>query len=522
MIRVKQVKVKVENNNIIDSIIKKLKIRKEDLVSYNIVKQSLDARNKDEIFYVYEVDCVLRNENKIRFNNDISITPNMDYILPNKGNLKLEYRPVIVGSGPSGLFCGYLLAQMGYKPLIIERGEKVEERVKTVNSFWENNKLNINSNVQFGEGGAGTFSDGKLNTLVKDVNNRGRFIFNKFVECGASNEILYSYKPHIGTDVLVEVIKNLREKIISMGGEFRYNTCLTDIEINNNEVSEIIVNNNEVIKTNIVVLAIGHSSRDTFKMLNNKNITMEAKSFAVGFRVMHSQKMIDESQYGEYSNILSKATYKLTYQASNNRGVYSFCMCPGGYVVNASSEENKLAINGMSYSDRGSSNSNSAIVVTVNPRDFGTNPMDGIEFQRTLEEKAYMLGNGNIPIQLLGDYKENKISTKFGSVKPLFKGNYTFSNLNSLLPDDLNISMKEAFINFGKKIKGFDNNDIILAGIESRTSSPIRIIRDDLFESNIKGLYPCGEGCGYAGGITSAAIDGIKVAEKIIEKYSSI
>lgn len=522
MIRVRQVKVNILDNDILSSLCKKLKINKDEINDYKISKQSLDARNKNEIYYVYEIDCSLKNESKIKFNNDISVTPNMDYVLPIMGSEKLIYRPVIVGSGPSGLFSGYLLSQMGYKPIIIERGEKVEDRVKTVNDFWDNNKLNINSNVQFGEGGAGTFSDGKLNTLVKDVNNRGRFVFNKFVECGASDEILYSYKPHIGTDVLVGVIKNLRDKIISMGGEFRYNTCLTDIKIENNSITEIEVNNNEIIKTNVVVLAIGHSSRDTFKMIYSKNINMEAKSFAVGFRVMHSQKMIDESQYGKYNNILSKATYKLTYQASNNRGVYSFCMCPGGYVVNASSEENRIAINGMSYSDRGSENSNSAIVVTVNPRDFGTNPMDGIEFQRNLEKQAFKLGNGNIPIQLLGDYKDNKISTKFGSVKPLFKGNYTFSNLNILLPDDLNFSIKEAFINFGKKIKGFDNDDTILAGIESRTSSPIRIIRNDNFESNINGLYPCGEGCGYAGGITSAAIDGIKVAEKIIEKYSSI
>lgn len=525
MIKVRQIKIEVLNNtkeNIIKSISKKLKINIHDIIDYKIEKLSLDARNKEEIYYVYEINVNVKNEEEVlrkNKNNDISLTTIKKYEIKEKGNLILKKRPVIVGSGPAGLFASYILAENGYKPIIIERGEEIDKRVETVETFWKTGKLNKNSNVQFGEGGAGTFSDGKLNTLVKDEFCRGKKIFQTFVENGANEDILYSYKPHIGTDLLRIVIKNIRKKIIEMGGTFKYNTCLTNIIYENDILKQIEINNNELIDCDVLVLAIGHSARDTFYMLNNK-LNMEAKPFAIGLRVSHKQDMIDESQFGKkYKNLLSPASYKLTY--NNSRGVYSFCMCPGGYVVNASSEENMLAINGMSNHKRESENANSAIVVTINPNDFGTNPLDGIKFQRELEKKAYKLGNGKIPIQLLKDFKENKISTSFGSVKPIFKGNYTFANLNELLPSYINDSIKEGFISFGKKIKGFDNDDTILAGVESRTSSPVRIIRNDLFESNIKGIYPCGEGAGYAGGITSAAIDGIKVAEAIIKKYKS-
>ena len=517
MYRVRQVKVLVENdntNNLLESISKKTKLNISDIDKYKIVKKSIDARNKNEIYYVYEVD--IKTNKKLNLNNDIIITPNLEYVYPqSSGKTK---KVVIVGSGPAGLFCGYILAKCGYNPIIIERGEQVEDRVKSVEEFWNNNKLNVNSNIQFGEGGAGTFSDGKLNTLIKDTNNRMKFVFETFVENGAPDEILYSYKPHIGTDVLINVVKNIREKIISLGGSFRFNTCLTGINIEDNKIKSIIVNNNEEIDVDNLVLAIGHSSRDTFKMLYDKNINMEAKAFAVGLRVIHNQDMINESQFGEkYKDMLGSSPYKLTYKASNGRGVYSFCMCPGGYVVNASSEENRLCINGMSYSKRDSKWANSAIIVTVYPRDYGEGVLDGIKFQRDLEEKAYKLGNGNIPVELLGDFKNNLESTNFKTVIPEFKGNYTFSNLNDLLPTELNDSIKEAFNDFGRKIKGFDNDDTVLAGIEARTSSPIRIIRNEKFISNIDGIYPCGEGAGYAGGITSAAIDGIKVAEAIIE-----
>ena len=516
MYRVRQVKVLVEKDNtdnLLESISKKTKLNIDDIRSYKIVKKSVDARNKNEIYFVYEVD--IETNKNLKLDNDIIITPNLDYVFPH-GSGK-DKKIVVIGSGPAGLFSGYILAKCGYKPLIIERGEQVEDRIKSVEEFWKNGKLNTNSNISFGEGGAGTFSDGKLNTLIKDTNNRMKFVFETFVEMGASEEILYSYKPHIGTDVLINVVKNIRNKIIELGGEFRFNTCLTDINIEDNKIKSIVVNNNEEIEVDNLVLAIGHSSRDTFKMLYDKMLNMEAKAFAVGYRVIHNQDMINKSQFGEkYKDMLGSSPYKLTYKASNNRGVYSFCMCPGGYVVNASSEENRLCINGMSYSKRDSKWANSAIIVTVYPRDFGINPLDGIKFQRDLEEKAYELGKGNIPVQLLGDFINNKESTCFKTVNPEFKGKYTFSNLNDLLPLELNNSIKESFNSFGNKIKGFDNSDTVLAGIEARTSSPVRIIRNDNFISNIEGIYPCGEGAGYAGGITSAAIDGIKVAEAII------
>lgn len=526
MLRIRQIKVEVSSDNeenLKKAIAKKLKIKQTQIKAFSIKKQSLDARCKNEIFYVYEVDVDLVNEKEIlkkTNNNDIQISPNEKYLFNVTGTKNLKYRPIIVGSGPAGLFASYLLAEYGYKPIVIERGEKIEDRIKTVNEFWETGKLNQNSNVQFGEGGAGTFSDGKLNTLVSDTNNRGKKVFETFVECGAPKEIMYSYKPHIGTDILVDVVSNMREKIITMGGEFHYNTCLTNLIIEDNYLKEIEINNNEKIPCDCLILAIGHSSRDTFKILLDNNLNMEAKPFAVGIRVQHSQDMINVSQHGDkYKDLLGSATYKLTYKASNGRGVYSFCMCPGGYVVNASSEEKHLVINGMSNHKRDSKNANSAIIVTVFPRDFGTKPLDGVEYQRKLEAKAYELGNGNIPVQLLKDFINNKKSTSFGTVGPVFKGKYQFSNLNELLPVEIKESLKEAFPNFGKKIHGFDNEDTILAGIESRTSSPVKIVRNESFESNIKGVYPCGEGAGYAGGITSAAMDGIKVAEAIMSKF---
>jgi len=346
-----------------------------------------------------------------------------------------------------------------------------------------------------------------------------RKVFETFVSCGAPKEILYSYKPHVGTDVLRNVVINMRNKIIQMGGTFLYETTLTDIKYENNNIKSIIVNDREEIFCDALVLAIGHSARDTFKMLH-KHLTMEAKPFAVGLRIQHPQKVINSSQYGnKYNDLLGAASYKLTYQASNKRGVYSFCMCPGGFVVNASSEEGHLAINGMSNHQRDEENANSAIIVTIGPEDFGTGALDGVEYQRNLERKAYELGMGKIPVQLLGDFQNNRVTSSFKSVNPLFKGRYTFANLNELFSLDINNSLNESFDYFGKKIKNFDMPDAILAGVESRTSSPVKILRDEDYEANIKGVYPCGEGAGYAGGITSAAIDGIKIAEALGKRF---
>ena len=522
MIRIKQIKVSIKDNtDIKDIICKKYSLKEEDIISFKIKKKSIDARNKKEIFYVYEIDLELNNEDKFlkkKYKN-ISKTKKEYYKIPTSGEKTLPNRPIIVGSGPAGLFCGLLLAESGYNPLIIERGEKIEDRVNRVDKFWKDNKLNPNSNVQFGEGGAGTFSDGKLNTLVKDKEHRGLKVFETFVECGADNSILYLQKPHIGTDVLRNVIINLRNKIISLGGEFLYNTTLTDINIKDNKVKSITINNKDEIPCDVLVLAIGHSARDTFNMLYKKSISMKAKPFAVGVRVQHNQDEISFSQYGENYKYLPPASYKLTYQTKKGRGVYSFCMCPGGYVVNASSEEGRLAINGMSYQKRDSKNANSAIIVTVSPNDFGTNPLDGIVFQRKLEEDTYKLGNGRIPTQRLEDFYGNKKTTKLGKIEPITKGDYILTDITKVLPSFITESLKEAFLYYGTKIKGFDDPDTLISIIESRTSSPIRIERNDFLESNIKGIYPCGEGSGYAGGITTSAMDGIKVSEQIIMKY---
>lgn len=527
MIRVRQVKVKVEKNTeeeIKRQISSKLKVNISSIHKIKVQKKSLDARKKDEIYYVYEADAEVENEESILKkikSNDIFITPEEEYKFFVTGTKEMKYRPIIVGSGPAGLFSAYLLAEHGYRPLVIERGECVEDRIKSVEEFWKTGIVNPNSNVQFGEGGAGTFSDGKLNTLVKDKEFRMKKVFEIFVKHGASEDILYENKPHIGTDILRNVVASMRNKIIENGGEFRYNTCLTNLIIKNDILEAIEINHKEKISCETLILAIGHSARDTFQMLFEHDIIMKPKPFALGIRIMHPQDMINESQYGSMHKYLPPASYKLTYTTSKKRGVYSFCMCPGGYVVNASSEDRRLAINGMSNHDRDTKNANSAIVVTVSPDDYGTCPLDGIEFQRKLETKAYEIGKGAIPIQLLKDFNENRSSTALGKVEPIFKGNYTFSNINDIFPGYITEAIKEALPVFGTKIKGYDRDDAIVAGIESRTSSPICIKRDETFISNIKGIYPCGEGAGYAGGITTSAMDGLKVAEAIAKIYKS-
>ncbi len=522
MIRVRNIKVSYNNDNekqIIKKVASKLKIKEEDIINIKINKKSLDARKKDNLMYVYEIDAEVPNEGNIikKINqDDVFKTPVEEYKFKAKGTKQMENRPVVVGSGPAGLFAAYLLAEYGYKPIIIERGEKIEDRINTVNKFWDDGILNTESNVQFGEGGAGTFSDGKLNTLVKDKNFRMKKVFETFVKNGAKEEILYLNKPHIGTDILSKVVKNIRNQIIKMGGEFKYNTKLIDLVIEKGTLTSIKTNNEE-IKCDTLVLAIGHSARDTFEMLYNHNLNMQAKPFAVGIRVQHPQKKINLSQYG---NENLTASYKLTFN-NNGRGIYTFCMCPGGYVVNASSEEGHLAVNGMSYNDRNGENANSAVIVTVSPNDFGNHPLDGIKFQKNIERKAYEICNGKIPVQLYKDFVEEKVSTSFKNVNPNFKGDYEFADLNKILPKFITENIKDAMNNFDKKIKGFVNDDTILAAPESRTSSPVKIIRDDIFQSNIKGIYPCGEGAGYAGGITTSAMDGIKVAEAIMTIYKN-
>lgn len=525
MIRISQLKLPITHT---ESELKK-KIAKtlrcgEKSFSYEIIRQSLDARHKEDKKFVYTIEVSIENEKKILqkvHNNNIMSTNKKEYVFPKAGNRELSHRPVIVGSGPAGIFCAWYLARAGYRPLVLERGEEAEKRRETVDRFWKNGVLDPESNVQFGEGGAGTFSDGKLNTLVKDSFGRNREVLKRFVEAGADPEILYQHKPHLGTDVLVDIVQTLRRQIEEMGGSFRFRSKVTDLKIENGRLTGVEIDHKELLPAEICVLAIGHSARDTFFMLKDRGLTMEPKAFAVGLRVEHPQTLINEDLYGEKENrILGAASYKVTHTYRNGRGVYSFCMCPGGYVVNASSEEGQLAVNGMSYQARDGKNANSAVIVTVPPEDFPQEgPLGGIAFQRELEKKAWQLGQGKVPVQLFGDYCGHKPSQSLGEVTPCIRGEYVLSDVRSILPKEIGDSIEEGIHAFGKKLPGFDREDALLSGIESRTSSPVRLVRDREGLSNISGVYPCGEGAGYAGGITSAAMDGIKTAECIASAY---
>lgn len=507
-----------------------LHIDEKEIASCKILKHSLDARKKPQIFQVYSLGIQLKNEKqeekKVKQckNQNVMLSEQVMYALPAFGTEKLKHAPVIIGMGPAGLFCGYMLAMQGYQPVILERGQDVDTRTADVEAYWENGKLNPRSNVQFGEGGAGTFSDGKLNTLVKDKKGRNKKVLELFVEAGAPEEILFEQKPHIGTDILKSVVKNMREQIKKAGGQVFFDSQVTALKITDGKITGVVVNAEKEIDTEQVVLAIGHSARDTFSHLEQQHIPMEAKSFAVGMRVEHPQKLINEVMYGkEHGRQLPAAPYKLTAKTSVGRGVYSFCMCPGGYVVNASSEEGRIAVNGMSYSKRDSHNANSAIIVTVTPEDFpGSGPLAGVYFQRALEERAYAMGKGAIPVQYYEDYQSDKASVEKESYNsPCIKGRYTYTNLRGLLPEDCEKAFMEGMAHFDRVIPGYASKDAILSGIESRTSSPVRIHRDETFQSpGAAGLYPCGEGAGYAGGITSAAMDGLLIAEKIMEKYA--
>ena len=541
MIRISQLKLEVNLNHtekqLVSKICKILHINQDMLKSYEIQKLSIDARWKPQIFYIYVVDVQVNNEkqvlSKIKDKN-VQKVEKAPYVFSCTGTEKLNYPPVIIGSGPAGLFCAYMLAQNGYKPVLLEQGEDVDKRSESVEKFWQGGDLKKHSNVQFGEGGAGTFSDGKLNTLVKDKYGRNKKVLSVFVENGAPENILYEAKPHIGTDILKTVVKNMRKRIINWGGQVYFEKKVTDIEFDKNHVKSVTINETEILKTDCVVLAIGHSARDTFELLSEKNVIMEAKDFAVGFRVEHPQELINHEMYGdEMADKLPPAPYKLTAKTANGRGVYSFCMCPGGFVVNASSEKEKLAINGMSYSKRDSKSANSAIIISVTPEDFYfEGPLAGIEFQRELEEKAYKLGENNIPYttygELCGFLGVNKTpecpnSRYFTDFVGNTKGNIKKADLSRFFKADMMESFVEGMEHFGKIIPGFTHPDTKIYAVESRTSSPVRIVRDnDTLESNFKGLYPCGEGAGYAGGITSAGMDGIKVAEKIAAKYQSL
>ena len=509
---------------------KKLKIKADDIRNIEILKKSVDARKKEQLSFVYQLDIECDNEKKIvsRYKkNDVSLKEKKTIIRKINDNIPPENKgqTVIAGFGPAGIFAAYELAKSGYKPIVIERGLDVENRKKTVEKFWNTGELDTECNVSFGEGGAGTFSDGKLNTMVKDRFGYNRKVLETFVRFGAPKEILYLQKPHIGTDKLADVVKNMRLEIERLGGDVRFGVRLDSINTEKENETQKIVSVNvtdressqkQEIKCEKLILAIGHSARDTFISLHKRDVEMQQKSFAIGVRVEHLQEMIGRNQYGDMYKILPTADYKLTHQTKDGRGVYSFCMCPGGYVVNASSQKGMLAVNGMSNYLRDSKNANSAMVVTVGPEDYESDDvLAGMRFQQKWEKKAYEAAGGKIPVQLFGDFKKDRVSSEFGEVIPETKGEYAFANVRKIIPESVASSIEEGITAFEKKIKGYSRDDTLLLGIESRTSSPVKILRDESMQSNIRGIYPCGEGAGYAGGITSAAMDGIKIAMQI-------
>lgn len=529
MLRISQIKTGIDEpiEKVRELVVKKLRIQDSDLTDFRIYKESIDARKRGEINFIYTVDIAVKNEKNLlkKKIKNVSETPDLAYKNPEIGGKPMKHRPIVIGFGPAGMFAALLLAQMGYKPLVLERGQKVEERVKAIDDFWKKGKLNPKSNVQFGEGGAGTFSDGKLTSRVRDL--RGRKVLEEFVNAGAPEDILFKAHPHVGTDLLRDIVKNIREEIISLGGSVRFDSQVEQFDIENGQLTAVTLADGEKIETNHAILAIGHSARDTFKELFDKNVTITAKPFAVGVRIEHPQEVINKAQYKEFykHKRLGAAEYRLTHKASNGRGVYTFCMCPGGLVVPAASEENRLVTNGMSEHARSEENANSGLIVQVFPEDFGTaSPLAGIEFQRQLEAKAFELGGSNYqaPAQLVGDFLSNQASTQLGTVKPSYALGVKPSDLTELFPEYITEPMKEALNAFDKKLHGFAMNDAVMTGVESRSSSPVHINRDEgNFQSvSTRGLYPSGEGAGFAGGIVSAGIDGLKCAEHLISEFA--
>lgn len=536
MLRIAELKLPLDHPNdaLRDAILARLSIAPEALITFDVFKRSYDARKRSAIVLIYSVNVTVHDEAGVlaRMRHDLHVQPSPDtnYRFVAGGERLAGHdaneRPVVVGTGPCGLFVALILAQMGLRPLILERGKVVRERTVDTFGFWRKRELNPESNVQFGEGGAGTFSDGKLYSQIKDPKHYGRKVLSEFVKAGAPEEIMYVSKPHIGTFRLVKMVEEMRETIIALGGEYRFDARVDDLLVERDgsgdgQVRGVVLASGEQIRSRHVVMAIGHSARDTFAMLYERGVYIEAKPFSIGFRVEHPQSLIDACRFGPNAGnkILGAADYKIVHHAANGRSVYSFCMCPGGTVVAAASEPGRVVTNGMSQYSRNERNANSAIVVGITPADYPGHPLAGIALQRRLEEGAYVLGGSNYdaPGQLMGDFVRGVASTKLGQVIPSFKPAVHLTDLAPALPDYAILALREAFPAFDKQIRGYYQEDAVLTGVETRTSSPIRIKRrdDDLQSLNTRGLFPAGEGAGYAGGIMSAAVDGIRVAEAV-------
>ena len=546
MLRITELRLPLEHaeSALEQAILKKLDIPKSALIGFSVFKRSYDARKKDALLFVYSVDVSAHGEavllKRLRADKSVGPAPDTGYHFVGHASRSTASvpRPIVVGFGPCGIFAALILAQMGFKPIVLERGKQVRERTQDTWGLWRKGILDTESNVQFGEGGAGTFSDGKLYSQIKDPRFLGRKVMSEFVKAGAPPEIMYVSKPHVGTFRLVGVVEKMREEIIALGGEVRFMHRLTNLQIENGRLRGVTVldvanNRVEEIRADHVVLAVGHSARDTFQMLHDNNVFLESKAFSIGFRIEHPQSLIDRARLGVNAGneLLGAADYKLVHHASNGRSVYSFCMCPGGTVVAATSEAGRVVTNGMSEYSRNERNANAGIVVGIDPRDYPGGPMAGIEFQRVWESRAFDLGGGNYeaPGQLVGDFLAGRVSTQFGSVIPSYKPGMRLVELGgradpqrASLPDYAIAAIREAIPAFDKQIRGFAMHDAVLTGVETRTSSPIRITRGEDFQSlNVRGLYPAGEGASYAGGILSAGVDGIKVAEAVARSMLS-
>jgi hypothetical protein len=539
MIRITEIRLPVGHapEALEEAVLNRLHLQPDDLISFEMYKRSYDARKNVLLAFIYTVDLTVKDEEQVlkRFSDDIHVTPSPDtsyhfvasdaQVLPEVNAADFQ-RPVVIGFGPCGIFAALILAQMGLKPIVLERGKQVRERTQDTWALWRKNVLNPESNVQFGEGGAGTFSDGKLYSQIKDPKFYGRKVIHEFIKAGAPEEIRYVAKPHIGTFRLVGVVEKMRQEMIELGGEIRFSQKVIGFDIEDDQIKGVKIEGHDDLAANHVILALGHSARDTFEALHDAGVFMESKPFSVGFRIEHPQSLIDKARLGPHAGneYTGAADYKLVYHASNGRSVYSFCMCPGGTVVAATSEPNRVVTNGMSQYSRNERNANAGIVVGITPEDYPGGPLAGIEFQRALESKAYEMGGSTYeaPGQLVGDFLEGKPSTEFGSVIPSYKPGVHLTDLADSLPAYAIEAIREAIPAFEKQIKGFSIKDAVLTGIETRTSSPLRITRDVNFQSmNVKGLYPAGEGAGYAGGILSAGVDGIKVAEAVALSYLS-